>query len=141
MVFKATAKDITKDSALEPVKPNTIENMTINSNKLERSISNSRKELGIADLFSAPPDNYTIQLTAMRELESVLDYSASPTIDDPIHSQIFNTGGITFVLGSGILKNEVSALKFQAKLAQDTELTLEPWIIKLGSLQNAIRPA
>ena len=115
--------------------------MTINSNKLERSISNSRKELGIADLFSAPPDNYTIQLTVMRELESVLDYSASPTIDDPIHSQIFNTGGITFVLGSRILKNEASALKYQVKLAQDTELTVEPWIIKLGSLQNAIRLA
>ena len=141
MVFKATAKDITKDSALEPVKPNTIENMTINSNKLERSISNSRKELGIADLFSAPPDNYTIQLTAMRELGSVLDYSASPTIDDPIHSQIFNTGGITFVLGSRILKNEASALKYQVKLAQDTEHTVEPWIIKLSSLQNAIRLA
>ena len=141
MVFKATAKDITKDSALEPVKPNTIENMTINSNKLERSISNSRKELGIADLFSAPPDNYTIQLTVMRELESVLDYSASPTIDDPIHSQIFYTGGITFVLGSRILKNEASALKYQVKLAQDTELTVEPWIIKLSSLQNAIRLA
>ena len=141
MAFKATAMDITKDSVLEPVKPNTIENMTINSNKLERSISNSSKELGIADLFSAPPDNYTIQLTAMRELESVLDYSASPTIDDPIHSQIFNTGGITFVLGSRILKNEASALKYQVKLAQDTELTVETWIIKLGSLQNAIRLA
>ena len=94
---------------------------------------------GAIDLLDAPADSYTVQLIAMRRLDPVLDYAKQVGVDEPLYSGIINHGEPWYVLLLGIYRGHASAVEAKDSWIGTRVLKVDPWVRKLGPLQDAIR--
>ena len=94
---------------------------------------------GTINLLDAPADSFTVQLIAMRKLDPVLNYASQVGIDEPLYSMIINQGHPWYVLLLGIYEDHSSAIEAKDNWIGTRVLKVDPWVRKLGPLQDAMR--
>jgi len=94
---------------------------------------------GTINLLDAPADSFTVQLIAMRQLDPVLNYASQVGIDEPLYSMIINQGQPWYVLLLGIYEDQSSAVQAKDNWIGTRVLKVDPWVRKLGPLQDAMR--
>lgn len=93
------------------------------------------------DLLEAPAGHYTVQLIALRDRDAVMAYGHDNGLDDPLYAEISNEGTRWYVLLLGVYPNLASAEAAKNQWGRGKSLKVQPWIRRLGPLQDAIRLA
>jgi septal ring-binding cell division protein DamX len=90
------------------------------------------------NLFDAPLVSYIAQLIAVRQLDPVLNYAKQASINNPLYSRIINQLEPWHSLLLGIYEDYNSAVGARDDLRGTRSLKVDPWVRKLGPLQNDI---
>jgi septal ring-binding cell division protein DamX len=89
-------------------------------------------------LLSAPGSAYTVQLIAMKNLKPVLAYAKKVGIEEPLLATVLDNDQVWHLLLLGIYDNPQSANASKDLWIGTRVLKVEPWVRKLGPLQEAI---
>lgn len=92
-------------------------------------------------VLEQPADHYTIQLIALQDRESVLAYARTNGIGDPLTTEIYTEGSRWHVLLLGVYPDQASANAAKEEWIRTRQLKVEPWVRRLGPLQQAVRTA
>jgi len=106
------------------------------SNKQEPSAAAT--SLASNKLLSAPGSAYTVQLIAMKNLKPVLAYAKQVGIDEPLLATVLDKDQVWHLLLLGIYDNPQSANASKDLWIGTRVLKVEPWVRKLGPLQETI---
>ena len=94
-----------------------------------------------SDLLSQPASFYTVQLLARRDEQAVVQYAQSNGLPVPLYARIRSQGDNWYVLLLGIYPDQASADEAKRVWMETRTLKVEPWVRRLGPLQDAIREA
>lgn len=92
-------------------------------------------------LLTQPEDHFAVQLIALQSEEDVLTYARSNGISEPMYTEIENDGTRWYVLLLGVYPDQQTAASARDEWARTKSLKAQPWIRRLGPLQDAIRTA
>ena len=95
----------------------------------------------IETVLNSPADHFAVQLIALRELEGVLEYASLNGIADPLYVKIRNDQTDWYILLLGVYPDRTLAEAAKREWQTAKVLRVQPWIRKLGGLQEAMRKA
>ena len=103
------------------------------------AVTPAGSEQGGNYILSQPADAYTVQLIAMQEESSMLDYASHNGIGAPLYARIKSKDSDWYVLLLGTYGDRQSAEDAKDSWESTRTLKIRPWVRRLGSLQDAIR--
>ena len=95
---------------------------------------------GASSILQQPSGFYTIQLIALQDENTILEYARDSGLKYPLYAQIQSKDQTLYVLLLGVYPDRLSAARAKDDWTRDN-LSVKPWIRQLGPLQDAIRLA
>ena len=90
-------------------------------------------------ILDQPDDHYTVQLTAGHDEQELLQYARSHGVTQPVYVVVPGQNGPTYILLLGVYADQDKALDAKSIWERNRSLQAEPWVRKLGPLQQAIK--
>jgi septal ring-binding cell division protein DamX len=92
-------------------------------------------------ILSQPADFYTVQLVALKDEQAVIDYARNNGMLAPLYAEITSEGSRWYVLLLGIYPDLATASTAKEEWERTKVLKVQPWVRRLGPLQQAMRLA
>ncbi len=92
-------------------------------------------------LLSAPADFFTVQLIALDNEADIIAYANTNGIESPLYARIQSGDDVLYVLLLDIYPDQASATAAMNEWMRTRALRIDPWIRRLGPLQQAIQLA
>ncbi|XOV88766.1 MAG: SPOR domain-containing protein [Pseudomonadota bacterium] len=92
-------------------------------------------------LLDQPTDAFTVQLIALRERDGVEQYARANGVTEPIITRVANADGTWYLLLLGVYPDQAAAESAMHAWSLTRTLPVEPWVRRMGPLQEAIRLA
>jgi len=104
------------------------------------AVENSANSLASRDdLLSQPADFYTVQLLARRDESALINYAKTNGLPDPLYTKVRSQRDDWFVLLLGIYPDKQTAERAKTDWVETRTLKVEPWVRRLGPLQDAMK--
>ena len=92
-------------------------------------------------IMDAPEDYYTVQLIALKGEADVLAFATTNGIAEPMYTRTVSDGESYYILLLGIYPTLAEARKAQEEWEATKALKVEPWVRRIGPLQQSARTA
>jgi septal ring-binding cell division protein DamX len=116
----------------------------MSDNRLPRQAPPARRSEsspGATSILQQPYAFYTVQLIALQDENSVLQYAQDTGLKYPLYAQIQSKGRTMYVLLLGCYPDRLSAVHAKEDWSRSKNLSVRPWVRQVGPLQDAIRLA
>lgn len=119
----------------------SIQNDADDTMTMAADLADDQSEDQNSSLLEQPENYFTIQLIALPEKAEILAYAKANGITSPITARINSQGIPWHVLLLGIYPNQQTAEQAKSDWVGTRALKTQPWVRKLGPLQEAMREA
>lgn len=96
---------------------------------------------GTQTILNEPKDHYTVQLIALTSKKGIEDYAMIHGVTSPMYVYIKDPNQPMYILLLGTYADQDKALDAKERWQRTHQLKEEPWVRKLGPLQDAINKA
>ena len=96
---------------------------------------------GATSILQQPSGFYAVQLIALQDEKSILQYARDTGLTYPLYAQIQSKGRTMYVLLLGCYPDRLSAVHAKEDWSRSKSLSVRPWVRQVGPLQDAIRLA